>query len=221
MPERRAIAQSSRTGSRMPLTFEAWVSARTRVLGVSAWRNGAINSSGPEGLLGTATVRSAKPRRRARTAQATLLVGWFWSQITTSSPGPSSSPSLTILFPSLVLRTSAISSVAAPNWLAMAERAVSRSRANRSRFWKEQSTSIERVNSVTASATLVGEGHRFAAFIGTRSSRNGNCSRTACQYPSSGAAAGTGSGRTASADAAATPPRNCRLVASEIMPLQA
>ena len=76
------------------------------------------------------------------------------------------------------------------------------------RLGNEQSTSMSRVSALTRSATARGDGHRFAAFIGTRSSRNANCRRTSSQNGSPGCAA---AGRPASIGGT-TPPtaRACR-----------
>ena len=186
MPRRWATSHSSRTGSRTPLTLETWVSASTRVRGVRARSKTAASSSAPDGAAGVATRVTVSPWRAARTSQATLLVGWFWSHTTTSSPASRGSPALTTLLASLVLRTRAISSAVTPSCAATASRDAASRGPNFARFGNEQSTSMSRVSSRTRPATARGDGHRLAAFIGTRSSRNANCRRTSSQNASPG-----------------------------------
>ena len=184
MPRRCATSHRSATGSRIPLTFEACVSASTRMRGVSARSKTPTSSSVPVGRTGVATRVTVSPNRAACTSHATLLVGWFWSQTTTSSPVSSGSPLLMMLFASLVLRTSATSSAVTPRAAATFVRDASSRSPNLRRFWDEQSLSISRVSAYTRSATTVGEGQRLAAFIGTRSSRKENWRRISSQRAS-------------------------------------
>ena len=165
----------------MPLTLDTWVTDSTRVRAVNASRNGAASSSGPDGRAGTDTRLTEKPKRAARTSHATLFVGWFWSQRTTSSPGESGMPALTVLLASLVLRTSATSSGSTPSCAAACARDSSRIPLNLARLLNEQSRSMSRVSSSTLSATTRGDGHRLAAFMGTRSSLKEKRARTCSQ----------------------------------------
>ncbi len=218
----RASRQSRSAGSATPDTLDTWLKASTRVRSESAARNGATSSSAEAGAGGVPTRLTANPYRSARTSHATSLVGWFWSQITTSSPGPSSSPETTVLLASLVFRTMAISSASAPTQSASSARVSSRSSPNAARFWNDASASMDRVCAVTASITGYGDGHRFAAFMITSPGRSGNCSRTSAQYASSAGApvrpASISKGRVGrparatrgTAAVATTPPRTCR-----------
>src|SRR5262245_27562758 len=61
---------------------------------------------------------------------------------------------------------------------------------------------MSRVSSVTWSATIRGEGHRLAAFMGTLSSRKANCRRTICQYSSRSGGAAARSDESCESDAA-------------------
>ena len=115
MPRGLAASTSSRTGSRIPLTFDTCVSDRTRVRSVSAATKGSMSSWAEAGWRGTATLFTVIPNLAARTSHATLLVGWFSSQITTSSDALSGTPLLMVLLDSLVLRTIAISSGVTPS----------------------------------------------------------------------------------------------------------
>ena len=70
------------------------------------------------------------------------------------------------------------------NWLAIFSRDFSRSPLSFLRLWEEQSILMSRVKSVTRLLTIIGEGQRFAACIGTTSSRNENRLRTSSQSDS-------------------------------------
>ena len=90
-----------------------------------------------------------------------------------------------MLFASEVLRTIATSSSAALMYRAMRVRTSAHIRVYFSRFWNETSASSSRVAASTASTTLLGAGHRFAAFIMMKPSRTMNCAFTLRQYASS------------------------------------
>ena len=114
MPLSRAIAASFLAGSLRPLTLETSVKVRTLVRSEHAFANSSTTCSSLSGTGGTATRMIFRPKRLARMSQASLLVTWFCSQMTISSPARKSRPLVMTLLPSEVLRTSATSSGAAP-----------------------------------------------------------------------------------------------------------
>src|SRR3990172_10010308 len=152
--------------------------ARTRVFGVKAETKASTSSFALFGSVGVETRTIESPKRLALTSQATLFVGWFCSQRTISSPESRSRPLLMVLLASLVFRTSAISSGLTPSCPATFARELSRRSTNLARLLNEQSRSMEEVSSLPRSATARGDGHKFAAFIGTFSSVKENWART-------------------------------------------
>src|SRR5262245_50248927 len=124
-----------------------------------------MRTSKEGGGVGIVTGFTVKPKRFALSFQESLLVGWFSSKITTSSPALSSMPLLTKLFPSLVLRVMTISSGVTFRNAAIFLRVSSRPVLNLFLFWGEGSASISRVYLNRTSLTLLVAGHRFAAFI--------------------------------------------------------
>ena len=134
MPRARATRQSSAVGIRSPVLADTSVKARTRVRSVSAAVIVSMTSATDPGGAGKLTRFTVNPNRAARTSHATLLVGWFWSTRTTSSPVLSSRPATTMLFASEAFRTSAISSDVTPSRRAVRSRVVSRSVSNCARF---------------------------------------------------------------------------------------
>ncbi len=148
--------------------------ASTRVAGVSPRVIVARSSPLLAGLGGKSTRFTWNPRRAACASQASPLLGWFWSVMTTSSPAPSSSPAITMLFPSEAFRMIANSSGSPPRKRATRLRTVSRRVLKRALLWKETSASTERLAASTAAMTSRGGGHMLAAFIGTRLSPNPN-----------------------------------------------
>ena len=83
----------------MPVVLVRWVTAITRVRGVTAFSMPATRSSADRAGTDTGTLLTTRASRRARSFQLSLFDGWLWSVMMTSSPGFRSIPRTIRLVP--------------------------------------------------------------------------------------------------------------------------